>query len=70
MAIDDSKGFGWLAGMVLLIGVIALVGFLIFTRWIYAFGIFGGFALLAVGLLLFGWFYDRRAAKQYPDDSA
>ena len=70
MSTDDSRGFGWLVGIVLLIGLLLMIGFLIFTRAIYAFGIFGAFILLAVALLLYGWFYDRRLAKQYPDDSA
>lgn len=70
MATDDSRGFGWLAGIVLLIGLITMVGFLIFTRAIYAWGIFGAFVILAVSLLLFGWFYDRRQDKRYPDESA
>jgi hypothetical protein len=68
MATDDTRGFGWLAGIVLLIGVIMMVGFLIFTRAIYAFGLFGAFAVLAVGLLLFGWIYDRRQDKKYPTE--
>jgi len=69
-ATDDSRGFGWLIGIVLLIGLLMMIGFLIFSRAIYAFGIFGAFILLSVALLLFGWFYDRRQAQQYPDDSA
>lgn len=64
-----ERGFGWLAGIVLLIGLIVMVGFLIFTRAIYAFGLFGAFLLLAAGLLVFGWVYDRRLDQRYPDDS-
>jgi uncharacterized membrane protein len=70
VATDDSRGFGWLVGIVLLIGLLVMIGFLIFTRAIYAFGIFGAFILLAVALLLYGWFYDRRQAQRYPDESA
>ena len=67
---DKERGFGWLAGIIVLIGVGMLVGFLIFSRAIYAFGIFGAFILLAVALLIFGWVYDRRLDDRYPDDSA
>ena len=66
MALDDSRGFGWLAGITLLIGLIMLVGFLIFWRAVYAFGFFGAFLLLSIGLLTYGWLYDRRADKKYP----
>jgi hypothetical protein len=65
-----EHGFGWLAGLVVLIGVGMLIGFVIWSRAIYAFGIFGAFILLAVALLIFGWVYDRRLEKRYPDDSA
>ena len=57
-----------MVGIVLLIGLAVMVGFLIFTRAIYAFGIFGAFILLAVALLLYGWWYERRLEKQYPDE--
>ena len=67
---DKERGFGWLAGIIVLIGVGMLVGFLIFSRAIYAFGLFGAMILLAAALLIFGWVYDRRLEKQYPDDSA
>ena len=65
-----ERGFGWLIGIVLLIGLLTMVGFLIFSRAIYAFGIFGAFILLAAALLIFGWVYDRRLDQRYPDDSA
>jgi hypothetical protein len=68
MAVDDSRGFGWLAGIILLIGLAVMVGFLIFSRAIYAFGIFGAFLLLCVALLMYGWFYDRRLDKKYPTE--
>ena len=65
-----EHGFGWLAGLVVLIGVGLLIGFVIWSRAIYAFGVFGAFLVLAVALLIFGWVYDRRLAQKYPDDSA
>ena len=58
-----------MVGIVLLIGLAVMVGFLIFTRAIYAFGIFGAFILLAVALLLYGWWYDRRLDEKYPDET-
>jgi hypothetical protein len=67
--VDDSRGVGWMVGIVLLIGLAVMVGFLIFTRAIYAFGIFGAFILLAVALLLYGWWYDRRLDEKYPDET-
>jgi len=65
-----EHGFGWLAGLVVLIGIGMLVAFFIWSRAIYAFGLFGAFLLLAAALLIFGWVYDRRLEKQYPDESA
>ena len=65
-----EHGFGWLAGLVVLIGIGMLVGMLIFTEAIYAFGVFGAFVLFSVAALIFAWFYDRRPPKGYPDDSA
>jgi uncharacterized membrane protein len=58
-----------MVGIVLLIGLAVMVGFLIFTRAIYAFGLFGAFILLAVALLLYGWWYDRRLEQKYPDET-
>ena len=58
-----------MVGIVLLIGLAVMVGFLIFTRAIYAFGIFGAFILIAVALLLYGWWYDRRLDEKYPDET-
>jgi hypothetical protein len=68
-SMGKEHGFGWLAGLVVLIGLGCLVGFLIFSRAVYAFGIFGALILLAVALLLFGWIYDRRLDQKYPDES-
>lgn len=68
-AMGKEHGFGWLAGIVVLIGFACLVGFLIFSRAVYAFGLFGALILLAVALLIFGWVYDRRLDQKYPDES-
>jgi heme A synthase len=64
-----ERGMGWLAGVIVLIGLGIFVVFLIFSRAIYAFGLFGALILLAVAVLLFGWIYDRRLDKKYPDES-
>jgi hypothetical protein len=66
---DDKEGLGgrfylWLAGITVLCGIGLLIAFAIFTRALYAWGIFGGFLVIAAALLVFGWFHDRRAAKQ------
>jgi len=64
----EEHGFGWLAGIIALIGIAMLVGFLIFSRAVYAFGFFGAFLLVSVALLVFGWVYDRRLDKSYPTE--
>jgi hypothetical protein len=64
-----EHGFGWLAGMVVLIGVGTFIGFLIFDRAVYRLGIFGALVLFAAALLIFGWVYDRRLDQKYPDNS-
>ena len=68
-SMGKEHGFGWLAGMVVLIGVGTLIGFLIFDRAVYRFGIFGALVLFAAALLIFGWVYDRRLDEKYPDNS-
>jgi hypothetical protein len=65
---NKERGLGWLLGLIVLAGIGMFIVFLIFTRAIYAFGIFGAFILLAVALLIFGWVYDRRLDKKYPDE--
>jgi hypothetical protein len=65
---DKERGFGWLAGIVFLIGLGILVGFLIFSRAVYAFGFFGAFVLLSIAVLAFGWFFDRRQEQKYPSE--
>jgi hypothetical protein len=60
---DDSLGLGFygkLAGLILLIGIGVFVVFLIFSRAVFAWGFFGAFIVIALVLLAFGWFYDRR----------
>jgi len=63
-----ERGFGWLAGVVVLIGLAGLVAFMIFWEAVYALGFFGALILLAAALLVFGWVYDRRLDKKYPTE--
>jgi hypothetical protein len=65
---EKERGFGWLAGIVFLIGVGMLVGFLIFSRAVYAFGFFGAFVLVSVAVLAFGWWYDHRGGETYSSE--
>jgi hypothetical protein len=56
--------YAGLAGVVIAGGVVALVMILIFSRAVYAWGVLGAFLILAAALLLFGWIFDRRAARE------
>jgi hypothetical protein len=49
-----------LAGSLAVIGILVLIGLLVFWRALYAWGFFGAFLVLAVVLIVVGWFYDRR----------
>jgi Flp pilus assembly protein TadB len=58
-----------LAG-ILVVGGIALFIFLILLMSaVYAWGVFGTFMLLALGLLLAGWIFDRRNARRREEGS-
>ena len=61
---DDEKLGGAfylkLAGLLVIIGVLMLIGVWIFWRAWYAWGFFGAFLAIAVIAALFGWVYDRR----------
>ena len=59
-----ARFYAGLAGVVLACGVVALVMILLFSRAVYAWGVFGAFIVLAAALLLFAWFYDRRQARE------
>jgi hypothetical protein len=59
----EGLGFrfwAWLAGCVVLGGIVLMVLFLIFYRAVYAWGLIGAFLFVALVLLLIGWIYDRR----------
>jgi len=49
-----------LAGVLVLVGVLMLIGLWIFWRAWYAWGFFGAFLAIAVIAVLFRWIYDRR----------
>ena len=66
---EDKEGLGtrfWLklAAGVFGIGILILIGLLIFWRALYAWGFFGAFLALGAVLLVFGWIYDRRANRR------
>jgi hypothetical protein len=63
---DNGLGAGFffkIAGLVIAVGVAALIVFAIFWRAAYAFGFFGGFIIIGSVLVLLGWIYDRRNAR-------
>jgi hypothetical protein len=65
----EGEGLGFrfyagLAAVVIACGLVALVMILIFSRAVYAWGVLGAFIVLAAALLLFGWIFDRRAARE------
>ena len=65
----EGEGLGFrfyagLAAVVIACGLVALVMILLFSRAVYAWGVLGAFIVLAAVLLLFGWIYDRREARE------
>lgn len=63
---DEGLGVGFyfkIAGICLAVGVAALIFVRIFWRAMYAWGFFGAFIAIGILLLLFGWIYDRRDAR-------
>jgi hypothetical protein len=63
---EQGLGFRFyarLAGIGILVAIVGLILMLIFSRALYAWGIFGTFLLLAVVLLVIGWVIDRRDAR-------
>jgi hypothetical protein len=72
MASDDDSGLGFsfwakLAGVVVAIGIAALILLLILTRAAYAWGFFGALMVFVAILLLVAWFYDRRQIERYEE---
>ena len=44
-----------------------LIGFLLFDRWVYRYGLIGAFAIVAAILLFVGWMYDKKHARPYDE---
>jgi uncharacterized membrane protein HdeD (DUF308 family) len=53
---------------IFVIGIGLFLGFLLFDRAVYRFGIIGGTVLVVGILLLIAYVYDRKQAKSYEDD--
>ena len=69
---EEGPGFKFWAsifGVVIVGSIAALVLMLIFTRAVYAWGVFGVLIAVALLLLLFAWLYDRRQARRYGADA-
>ena len=72
MSRDDDPGLGFafwakLAGVVVAIGIAALILLLILTRAAYAWGFFGAMMAFVAILLLVAFFYDRRQIEHYEE---
>jgi hypothetical protein len=68
----EELGFrfwAWLAAVVVGGGFALLIVFLIFSRAVYAWGIFGAFLALALVALVIGWLFDRRQARLYETEA-
>lgn len=46
-----------------------LLGFLLFDRLVYRYGIIGGTAVIVGVLLVVAYFYDRRHERSYDDEA-
>lgn len=70
---EDREGGGWfgfllkLAGLVIAVGIGAMIVAFIWSRASVAFGFLGGFLVIALLLVLAGWLYDRRHAYRGPE---
>jgi len=57
-----------LVAVIFVIGIGLFLGFVLFDRAVYRFGIIGGTVIVVGILLLIAYFYDRKHAKSYEDD--
>lgn len=65
---DLGKSFYFkLVGICIACGLLALVGFLIFNRLVYRFGMIGGLVIIAGILMLVAWRYDKKQQHRYDD---
>ena len=65
---EEGLGFKFwikLAGIVALCGIAAMILFLLLSRAVYAWGFLGGFLAFALLLILVGWIWDRRNAREW-----
>jgi hypothetical protein len=63
----EDLGFSFwlkLVAVVVGAGIAAFVAFLLFDLAFYAWGFLGAFLVVAAGLLVFAWFYDRRHQRE------
>jgi integral membrane sensor domain MASE1 len=50
------------------IGILAFLGFVLFERAVYRYGIIGGTVIVVGILLLIAYFYDRKHARTYDEE--
>ena len=65
---EDEEGLGnrfflKLFGILVGIAVLGLIGLLIFTSAVYAWGFFGALLVFAAAVLVWAWISDRRNAR-------
>jgi hypothetical protein len=66
----ENEGLGFkfwagMAGVVLAVGIGLMIVFFLFSRAVYAWGVFGAFLALALVLIIVAWFIDRRKVREY-----
>ena len=57
-----------IVGIVLGVGIVAFLGFLLFSRAVYRFGLIGGVVIVAGILMLIAWRYDTKQHHKYDDE--
>ena len=67
---DLDRGF-WIKflGLFIAAGIGLFIVLLLFTKAVYAWGIFGAFLAIAAIALLAAWIHDRREQDRYPSGS-
>jgi predicted PurR-regulated permease PerM len=68
---DDLGTKFWLkfAGVFVAGGIALFIFLLIFTKAVYAWGIFGAFLVVIALALLAAWIHDRREQRRYQESS-
>jgi hypothetical protein len=68
VVVELGKGFWWrTVGIVIGLGVLGLLGFLIFNRLIWRFGAIGALVVVFGILMVFAYRSDRKKQHQYDD---